>query len=133
MVGPTQPDPSGTHDHQLPPPLHPGEAQQDATDVDDTRRRVLGIAAYQARWCLPPRIPAQYGPSGPPGTQPVPPTAFLAADTIATPYLPADANLQALNPASIANVGGSQAHLNMQPFLVLNFSIALQGIFPSPN
>jgi microcystin-dependent protein len=40
-------------------------------------------------------------------------------------------NLTAMNPASIATVGGSQAHLNMQPFLVLNFSIALQGIFPS--
>lgn len=43
----------------------------------------------------------------------------------------APTNLTALNPASIAPVGGSQAHLNMQPFLVLNFSIALQGIFPS--
>ena len=32
-----------------------------------------------------------------------------------------------------ANVGGSQAHLNMQPFLTLNFCIALEGIFPSPN
>ena len=32
---------------------------------------------------------------------------------------------------SVTNVGGSQAHLNMEPFLVLNFSIALQGIFPS--
>jgi microcystin-dependent protein len=42
-------------------------------------------------------------------------------------------NLQAMSPAAVANVGGSQAHLNMQPFLVLNFSIALQGIFPSPN
>jgi len=40
-------------------------------------------------------------------------------------------NLVALGAATIANVGGSQAHLNMQPFLVLNFSIALQGIFPS--
>ncbi len=38
-----------------------------------------------------------------------------------------------MNPAPVANVGGSQAHLNMQPFLVLNFSIALQGIFPSQN
>jgi microcystin-dependent protein len=37
----------------------------------------------------------------------------------------------AMNPASVANVGGSQAHLNMQPFLTLNFCIALQGIFPS--
>ena len=33
----------------------------------------------------------------------------------------------------VTNVGGSQAHLNMQPFLTLNFCIALQGIFPSPN
>lgn len=40
---------------------------------------------------------------------------------------------QAMSPSTIGNTGGSQAHLNMQPFLVLNFSIALQGIFPSPN
>ena len=39
--------------------------------------------------------------------------------------------LVAMNPASIANTGGSQAHLNMQPFLTLTFCIALQGIFPS--
>jgi microcystin-dependent protein len=42
-------------------------------------------------------------------------------------------NLVATNPGSVANVGGSQAHLNMQPFLTLSFCIALQGIFPSPN
>ncbi len=40
-------------------------------------------------------------------------------------------NLTAMAQNAIGNVGGSQAHLNMQPFLVLNFSIALQGIFPS--
>ena len=34
---------------------------------------------------------------------------------------------------AIANTGGSQAHLNMQPFLTLSFCIALQGIFPSPT
>jgi len=45
----------------------------------------------------------------------------------------APANLVALAPAEIGNVGGSQAHLNMQPFLALTFCIALQGIFPSPN
>lgn len=38
-----------------------------------------------------------------------------------------------MSPQTIANVGGSQAHQNMQPFLVLSFCIALQGIFPSPN
>ena len=40
-------------------------------------------------------------------------------------------NLTSINPATITPVGGSQAHLNMQPFLTLNFCIALQGIFPS--
>jgi microcystin-dependent protein len=29
--------------------------------------------------------------------------------------------------------GGSQPHNNMQPYLVINFCIALQGIFPSRN
>jgi microcystin-dependent protein len=43
------------------------------------------------------------------------------------------ADLTSLLPASITNVGGSQAHTNMQPYLVLTFCIALQGIFPSPN
>ncbi len=39
--------------------------------------------------------------------------------------------LVAMAPGHIANTGGSQAHLNMQPFLTLSFCIALQGIFPS--
>ena len=38
-----------------------------------------------------------------------------------------------MDPGIITPVGGTQAHLNMQPFLTLNFSSALQGIFPSPN
>jgi microcystin-dependent protein len=42
-------------------------------------------------------------------------------------------NTAAMSPQTVSNIGGSQAHLNMQPFLVLNFCIALQGIFPSPN
>jgi microcystin-dependent protein len=42
-------------------------------------------------------------------------------------------NLTPINPASVTNVGGSQAHNNMMPYLVLNFIIALQGIFPSRN
>jgi microcystin-dependent protein len=47
-------------------------------------------------------------------------------------YTPSQ-NLVALAPAAVTNAGGSQAHLNMQPFLTLNFCIALQGIFPSQN
>ena len=61
---------------------------------------------------------------------PVPASNLLAKAAPANPYIGA-ANLGTFNPASIANVGGSQAHLNMQPFLTLSFCIALQGIFPS--
>jgi microcystin-dependent protein len=45
-------------------------------------------------------------------------------------YAPSD-SFVAAGATAITNVGGSQAHLNMQPFLVLSFCIALQGIFPS--
>ena len=38
---------------------------------------------------------------------------------------------QAMHPSAVTNVGGSQPHNNMMPYLVLNFCIALQGIFPS--
>ena len=38
-----------------------------------------------------------------------------------------------LHPASVSAVGGSQPHENMSPFLVLNFIVALQGVFPSRN
>jgi len=38
-----------------------------------------------------------------------------------------------LNTTTVTNVGGSQPHENRQPFLVVNFVIALQGIFPSRN
>jgi len=48
-------------------------------------------------------------------------------------YAPPSANLVTLNPQTCSNVGGSQPHNNMMPYLVLNFIIALQGIFPSQN
>jgi microcystin-dependent protein len=60
------------------------------------------------------------------------PGGALLARTPANPYQD-PANLGAMNPASVATTGGSQAHLNMQPYLVLNFCIALQGLFPSQN
>jgi microcystin-dependent protein len=36
-------------------------------------------------------------------------------------------------PGAASNVGGSQPHENRQPFAVLQFIIALQGIFPSQS
>jgi microcystin-dependent protein len=42
-------------------------------------------------------------------------------------------SLTPLRPDSVTSVGGSQPHDNMQPYLVLLFCIALQGVFPSRN
>ncbi len=38
-----------------------------------------------------------------------------------------------MNPAAIANSGGSQPHDNMMPYLPVSFIIALNGYYPSPN
>ena len=48
-------------------------------------------------------------------------------------YITGSNNLTSLAPTQITNVGGSQAHENRQPYLVLNFCVALSGIFPSRN
>ncbi len=37
------------------------------------------------------------------------------------------------NPATVTKTGANLPHNNLQPSLVLNFCIALQGIFPSTN
>lgn len=60
-------------------------------------------------------------------------TGNLFATDPANVYSNVLSNLITFNPATVSNVGGSQAHQNMQPYLTINFCIALQGIFPSRN
>jgi microcystin-dependent protein len=63
-------------------------------------------------------------------------TALANTTSILAPalniYTP-PASLTPIRPDSVTSVGGSQAHNNMMPYLVLNFIIALQGIFPSQS
>ncbi len=61
------------------------------------------------------------------------PANALFATTASLNIYSAPTQPVALNAGMVANTGGSQAHLNMQPFLTLSFCIALIGIFPSPN
>jgi microcystin-dependent protein len=61
------------------------------------------------------------------------PQGNLLADTTNFSYHAPDTHLAAMDSGSVTSSGGSQPHLNMQPFLTLSFCIALQGIFPSPN
>jgi microcystin-dependent protein len=56
----------------------------------------------------------------------------ILAREVGVPY-GAYNSLTTLNLATVTNTGGSQPHENRQPFLVLNFIIALSGIFPSQN
>jgi microcystin-dependent protein len=69
--------------------------------------------------------------------QPNPATVAILANNmlgvLTTPVYKDPSALTTLQPATIGNTGGSQPHSNLQPFLVLNFCIALQGIFPSQN
>lgn len=65
------------------------------------------------------------------GDTPAPSNTVLAATPAVIYGQPT--KLATLNEANVTSVGGSQPHTNMMPGLVLNFIIALQGIFPSRN
>jgi microcystin-dependent protein len=58
------------------------------------------------------------------------PTANLLGTAGVIAYA-APTNQAPMNPASLSMAGGSQPHENRQPFLVMNWMIALTGIFPS--
>jgi microcystin-dependent protein len=59
------------------------------------------------------------------------PTGAILAGGGANIFVPS-ANLKAMFPQNLATVGG-QFHENRQPYLVMNWCIALTGIFPSRN
>jgi len=63
------------------------------------------------------------------GTTILPGGNFLAKSD--TQVYQAPNNLVAMVASSISNIGASEPHENRSPFLVLNFIIALNGIFPS--
>ena len=58
-------------------------------------------------------------------------TSSLARSAGGFAYQSDSNSLVSLNDGALANTGGSQAHNNMQPYLVLNFIIALVGLYPS--
>jgi microcystin-dependent protein len=93
--------------------------------------RTLGTPGGHERVTL---VPAQI----PPHTHPL--NATTAAATSSAPaghvlagggaYGGPPGNTQ-LDPTAVGSVGGGESHGNIQPFLVVNFIIALQGIFPA--
>ena len=57
----------------------------------------------------------------------------ILAREAGNPYTAAATPTQNFASGTITNVGGGQAHNNMQPYLAINFCIALRGLFPSRN
>jgi len=64
------------------------------------------------------------------GLQNPAPDVMLAKSSQGNAYQTNTAGLQPLAPQALSPYGGGLPHNNMQPYLTLNFCIALQGIFP---
>jgi microcystin-dependent protein len=108
-------------------PIHPGQGP-------GLNNRVLGESAgAEVHTLSTAEIPAHthtMGASATNGAADSPAGGVLARTPAGIPQYAttADANL---SPAAVTLSGGGQPHNNMQPYLTVNYIIALQGIFPS--
>jgi microcystin-dependent protein len=58
---------------------------------------------------------------------------WAASQTGESLYQTGSATLTSMANGIIGQTGGSQGHSNLQPYLVLNYIIAIQGVFPTRN
>lgn len=66
-------------------------------------------------------------------TEGSPANGYWAASDYTLFDIEGSVDMAAMAAGVIAQTGGNQPHPNMQPYLVANFCIAVQGIFPTPN
>lgn len=59
------------------------------------------------------------------------PGSALVTPATTSPFVPGATPTTTFAPTAVTNAGGNQPHENCQPFLGLNFCIALQGTFPA--
>jgi microcystin-dependent protein len=84
-----------------------------------THNHLMGVSNLPGAVADPTNAILAQGNSGA-GRSPVPVSDYVSTAATGT-----------LAPAAIASSGGNQPHSNIQPFLCINFIIALNGIFPS--
>jgi microcystin-dependent protein len=119
---------NGTNNFNLPNlqgrvPLHFGSGYVQG-QVGGEASHTLTIAE------IPAHLHTASGSSNPAATNA--PTGALLGTANGNDYTPASTGqLTTLSSATLQSVGNNQPHTNMQPYLTLNFCIALSGIFPS--
>ncbi len=74
---------------------------------------------------------SQSGNAGDPSTGGALANIGKAGGGTGNPYYAPNTPTQPLNPLSLGPAGGNQPHSNIQPYLAINWCIALNGIFPS--
>ncbi len=105
-------------------PVHQGNGfiLAEAGGVEEVTLTVQQVPAHSHPLLATTSIATETGPGG----------NVLAQSSVGKMYIQ-DVTDGSLAAASIAPVGGSQPHTNLQPYLCINFIISLFGTFPSPT
>lgn len=109
-------------------PMHPGSGPGLTTRRLGERGGVENVTLSEAQMA---NHTHQMTASPNPGEIPGPGTENTFARSVGATAYAASNNLVAFNPATMPDSGGNQSHDTMQPYLTLNYIIALTGLYPS--
>ena len=116
-------------------PIHRGQGPATSNYTQGQQSGVENVTLALAQ--LPAHTHQFFGSTAPATRRPVNGGTFADDQVSDTDFLVANnapnSTYVTLNAGSLASQGGSQAHSNIQPYLVSNYCIALFGIFPSRN
>src|SRR5579862_3024131 len=130
---------NGTSNFQLPDlrsrvPMSQGTAPGGNTYVigEEAGEEQITISSQQ----MPIHTHSVFGSNAPTGNFAVPAagTALATNDKGNFFYAPGNSSTTSINPGTVSTYsGGNQPHTNIQPYLAINWCIALQGIYPARN
>ena len=109
-------------------PMHPGRGP------GLTPRRLgekVGASTAALTEAQLPSHSHNYGTTTAPGSSTLPMNNALNSRSVGRNIYAAGAPDTVMNAGAVSNSGGGQAHNNLQPYLGINFIIALVGLFPS--
>ncbi len=109
-------------------PMHPGRGP------GLTARRLGQTGGVETVTLTEAQMPAHthtMGAAPAPANQDDASSASILSRTVGANIFAAASSLESMASQTLPAAGGSQAHNNMQPYLAMNFIIALQGLYPS--